>query len=46
MGQLECEAFSLTHAKETYVIMLGYETTIATNLGTSSRWSLPGNARE
>jgi len=46
IGQLECEAFSLTYAKETYVIMLGYETTIATNLGTSSRWSPTGNARE
>ncbi len=46
IGNLECEAFSLTFAQETYVIMLGYETTIATNLGTSSRWSPTGNAQD
>lgn len=46
IGNLECEAFSLTYAQETYVIMLGYETTIATNLGTSSRWSPTGNAQD
>ncbi len=46
IGNLECEAFSLTYAKDTYVIMLGYETTIATNLGTSSRWSPTGSVRD
>ena len=46
IGNLEREAFSLTFAQETYVIMLGYETTIATNLGTSSRWSPTGNAQD
>ena len=44
IGRLECEAFSLMYAEETYIIMLGYETTISTNLGTSSRWSATGKA--
>jgi hypothetical protein len=43
---LECEAFSLNYAQKTYTIMLGYETTIATNLGTSSRWSATGYAQD
>lgn len=44
VGQLECEAISMKYAGEVYVIMLGYETTISTNLGTSSRWSSTGSA--
>src|SRR5215471_10899989 len=46
VGNLECEAFSLTYAQKTYTIMLGYETTISTNLGTSSRWSTTGSAQD
>lgn len=44
IGQLECEAFSVKYAGEVYVIMLGYETTTSTNMGTSSRWSPTGSA--
>ncbi len=46
VGNLECETFSLTYAQKTYTIMLGYETTVATNLGTSSRWSATGRAQD
>jgi hypothetical protein len=46
VGNLECEAFSLSYAQKTYTIMLGYETTIATNFGTSSRWSTTGKAQD
>jgi len=46
IGQLECQAFSVKYAGEEYIIMLGYETTISTNLGTNSRWSTTGNAQE
>jgi hypothetical protein len=46
IGQLACEAFSVTYAGQEYEIMLGYETTISTNLGTSSRWSSTGDAQE
>jgi len=46
VGQLECEAFSVTYAGQANEIMLGYETTISTNLGTSSRWSSTGSAQE
>ena len=46
IGQLECQAFSVIYAGEEYIIMLGYETTISSNLGTSSRWSITGSAQE
>ncbi len=45
VGKLECEAFSLQYAGEEHLIMLGYETTTSSNLGTSSRWSPTGNAQ-
>ncbi|HLI70971.1 MAG TPA: hypothetical protein VKV19_14530 [Ktedonobacteraceae bacterium] len=46
VGKLECEAFVISYDKKEYVVMLGYETTIRGGLGTSSRWSVTGNARE
>ncbi len=46
IGHLECQAFSVKYAGEEYIIMLGYETTISSNLGTSSRWSTTGEAEE
>lgn len=46
IGRLECEAFAIRYAGKDYVVMLGYETTISSNLGTSSHWSSTGNAQE
>ena len=45
IGSLECEAFTLRYRKE-YVIMLGYETTFTRGIGSSSHWSVTGNAAE
>jgi hypothetical protein len=46
IGKLECEAFTLQYKDKTYVIMLGYETTISSTLGNSSHWSVTGSASE
>ena len=46
VGKLECEAFTLQYKDKTYVIMLGYETTISSTLGNSSHWSVTGSASE
>ena len=46
VGKLECEAFTLQYKDKTYVIMLGYETTISHSLGSSSHWSVTGSASE
>ena len=46
VGKLECEAFTLQYKDKTYVIMLGYETTISNTLGSSSHWSATGSASE
>jgi hypothetical protein len=40
VGKLEFEAFSLRYQGSDYVIMLGYETTISGNIGTSSHWAI------
>jgi hypothetical protein len=45
IGRLECEAFAFRYRKE-YVIMLGYETTFTRGIGSSSHWSVTGNAVE
>lgn len=46
VGKLECEAFTLKYRDKTYVIMLGYETTISNTLGSSSHWSVTGRSTE
>jgi hypothetical protein len=45
IGRLECEAFTFRYRKE-YVVMLGYETTFTRGIGSSSHWSVTGNAAE
>jgi hypothetical protein len=45
IGRLECEAFTFRYRKE-YVVMLGYETTFTRGIGSSSHWSVTGNATE
>jgi hypothetical protein len=45
IGNLECEAFTFRYRKE-YVVMLGYETTFTRGIGSSSHWSVTGNAAE
>jgi len=45
IGNLECEAFTFRYRKE-YVIMLGYETTFTRGIGSSSHWSVTGNAAD
>lgn len=42
VGKLEFEAFSLRYEGNDYVIMLGYETTMSGNIGTSSHWAVTG----
>jgi len=42
VGKLEFEAFSLRYESNDYIIMLGYETTISGNIGTSSHWAVTG----
>lgn len=46
IGRLECDAFMLRYKEREYVIMLGYETTMSGNVGTSSHWSCTGSAAE
>ncbi len=46
VGKLEFEAFSLRYQGSDYVIMLGYETTISGNIGTSSHWAITGYATD
>ena len=46
VGKLEFEAFSLRYAGSDYVIMLGYETTLSGNIGTSSHWAVTGYASD
>ena len=46
VGKLEFEAFSLRYEGNDYVIMLGYETTISGNIGTSSHWAITGYASD
>lgn len=46
VGKLEFEAFSLRYAGSDYVIMLGYETTLSGNIGTSSHWAVTGYATD
>ena len=45
IGNLECEAFAFRYRKE-YVMMLGYETTFTRGIGSSSHWSVTGNAAD
>ncbi|HXL36028.1 MAG TPA: hypothetical protein VN954_02370 [Ktedonobacteraceae bacterium] len=45
VGNMECEAFTFRYRKE-YVVMLGYETTFNRGIGSSSHWSVTGNAAE
>ena len=45
IGNMECEAFTFRYRKE-YVVMLGYETTFNRGIGSSSHWSITGNAAE
>jgi hypothetical protein len=45
IGNMECEAFTFRYRKE-YVIMLGYETTLTRGIGSSSHWSVTGNAAD
>ena len=44
VGKLECEAISIRYKGKDYVVMLGYETTITSNFGNSSRWAVTGHA--
>ncbi len=46
VGKLEFEAFSLRYEGNDYIIMLGYETTISGNIGTSSHWAVTGYAAD
>lgn len=46
VGKLEFEAFSLRYDGSDYVLMLGYETTISGNIGTSSHWAITGYAAD
>ncbi len=46
VGKLEFEAFSLRYAGSDYVIMMGYETTLSGNIGTSSHWAATGYASD
>ncbi len=46
VGKLEFEAFSLRYEGDDYIIMLGYETTISGNIGTSSHWGMTGYAAD
>jgi hypothetical protein len=46
VGKLECEALTIKYKGKEYVVMLGYETTITSNFGSSSRWSITGNAKD
>ena len=46
VGKLEFEAFALRYQGSDYIIMLGYETTLAGNIGTSSHWAATGNASD
>ncbi|HKV57140.1 MAG TPA: hypothetical protein VJO32_02630 [Ktedonobacteraceae bacterium] len=46
VGKLEFEALSLRYKGTDYVIMLGYETTISGNIGTSSHWAITGYAAD
>ena len=46
VGKLEFEAFSLRYQGNDYVIMLGYETTLSGNIGTSSHWAITGYAAD
>jgi hypothetical protein len=46
VGKLEFEAFSLRYSGSDYVIMLGYETTLSGNIGTSSHWAVTGYAAD
>ncbi len=46
VGKLEFDAFSLRYDGNDYVIMLGYETTISGNIGTSSHWAVTGYASD
>lgn len=46
IGRLECEAFTMTYKDKEYVVMLGYETTIASGIGSSSHWSVTGRAAD
>ncbi len=46
IGRLECEAFTMTYKDKEYVVMLGYETTIASGIGRSSHWSITGRAAD
>ncbi len=45
VGNMECEAFTFRYRKE-HVIMLAYETTFNRGIGSSSHWSVTGNAAE
>lgn len=46
VGRLECEAFTMRYEGKEYVVMLGYETTISSNIGTTSHWAVTGSAEE
>ncbi len=46
VGNLECEAFTITYDRKDFIVMLGYETTYNRGFTTSSRWAATGSARE
>jgi hypothetical protein len=46
VGKLEFEAFVISYDKKEFVVMLGYEMTSNSGLGTSSRWTATGSAQE
>jgi hypothetical protein len=46
VGRFEFEAFVISYDKKEFVVMLGYEMTSNSGLGTSSRWTPTGSAQE
>jgi hypothetical protein len=46
VGRLLCESFLIVYEKKEFVVMLGYEMTFNTGLGSSSRWSATGSAQD
>jgi hypothetical protein len=44
VGKQEYEAITIRYKGKDYVVMFGYETTIASNFGNSSRWARTDNA--
>lgn len=46
VGRLACESFAFCYDKKELIVMLGYETTLKSALGTSSHWIETGSAQE